>query len=101
MPAWATPQPVDDADLQAQLAAAETARNTDDDALRALVTLLNGYVDTLEAKLTPPLLVGSVPATISDTTYDPSGNLTAWTQNGIAYEATYDLDGNLLTQGPA
>jgi YD repeat-containing protein len=48
-----------------------------------------------------PLSVKGVPDTISATTYDASGNLTAWTQNGVAYEATYDADGNLLTQGPA
>lgn len=39
--------------------------------------------------------------TISDTTYDTSGNLTAWTQDGVAYVATYDANNNLLTQGPA
>jgi YD repeat-containing protein len=48
-----------------------------------------------------PLSVNGVPETISATTYDADGNLTAWTQNGVAYEATYDANGNLLTQGPA
>lgn len=49
-------------------------------------------------------LVGSVPPSIvvdPDTGYDADGNLVAWTQDGVAYTATYDSDGNLLTQGPA
>lgn len=47
-----------------------------------------------------PVLVESRPATITEAVWE-SGNLTSWTQDGVDYEATYDDDGNLLTQGPA
>ncbi len=58
-------------------------------------------VDSEPGTAGDPYLVESAPATISATTYDGDGNLTAWTQDGVAYEATYDANGNLLTQGPA
>lgn len=41
------------------------------------------------------------PATITVASVDAFGNWTAWTENGIDYEATYDGAGNLVTQGEA
>lgn len=78
------------------------------DGLEGLDTSIRDYLDTVETKLqtliTGPVVVESSSGTFeADETngYDAFGNLIAWTENGVDYEATYSADGTkLLTMGP-
>lgn len=71
-----------------------------DDVEAALASIL-AKDEQIRALLAGTVLVDRTPPIITATTYDADDNLVAWTQNGVDYEATFDADGNLLTQGLA